>query len=236
MNKKQFAIIAVLIICVFLIPILFYIWKFHNYSISNNPLEWGSFGEYIQGTSVAILAFVGLFISYAFNIISERRNQNALIQQQRAHRPLGFINASDFENEIAVSLKNSGLGPLLITNFKAINSRGEIENSVIDWMPVLPKNITWGNFFGNPIGYVIEVGSEVELIKIGTENINYDGNEVAATMSQNEKFNINAFSETRDDIRKALSDLTIELEYEDIYGNKMPIVSRKLDWFKRFIY
>jgi hypothetical protein len=41
------------------------------------------------------------------------------------------------------------------------------------------------------------------------------------------------FAAFRDDVRRALSKLTVSLVYEDIYDRKMPIKQRDLKWFAR---
>lgn len=145
-----------------------------------------------------------------------------------------YINVEDFENRIYVGIENSGLGPLTIKGFRVYNSMKEFKDKLIDYMPELPNNYAWSNFFGNPVGYVLKEGKIVTLIEIEARNLSIDNTDLAG----DEQFLpegafILAFSSTRNQIRHALSDLTIEIEYEDIYENKMPIVKRKLDWFSR---
>jgi len=225
MNRNKLIRVSLFLLCIFLIPIIIYTIHFYDHEWSTDPADWGTFGDYVNGLTGALLAITGVFITYEFN-------ETSLEKQERSFRPLAYINAEDFETRIFVGIKNSGLGPLLIKNVLVTNSKGETKINLIDWMPQLPTNITWTNFFGNPIGYVIQAGEEVPLIELSAENLNFDGTELAdAPLS--ETILIDFFSIPRDSVRKALADLTIELEYEDIYGNQMPSAKRKLDWFAR---
>lgn len=44
--KRHF--LAILIVLA-IIPLVFYFYKFHSYNLSNDPADWGVFGDYIGG-------------------------------------------------------------------------------------------------------------------------------------------------------------------------------------------
>jgi len=221
--------LTTIIIGLFLVPLIVYLINFHSHPISDNPTDWGTFGDYIGGLSGAMIAIAGIVITYEFNQTSLKKQENSL-------RPLAYIYVEDFENRIYVGIKNAGLGPLLIMEFRVTNTAGQTINNIMDFMPDLPENYFWTNFFGNPIGFVIKEGTDMVLLEIEATNLSLDGPDLAGEEANlTEDFYINAFSDIRDRIRQSLSELTVELDYEDIYENKMPTVQRKLDWFARNI-
>lgn len=227
MKENRLLKLTLIALGIFVIPLVIYVIKFHNHSFSDNPSDWGTFGDYVGGLTGAMIAIAGIIVTYEFN-------ETSLKKQEKALRPLAYINAGDFENKIYVGIKNSGLGPLLIKDFRVTNAEGKTINNIIDFMPPLPDNYSWTNFFGNPIGYVIKEGAEVPLLEINARNLILDNSDLAG--GENllpEGFYIASFAIIRDAIRLALSELKVELEYEDIYENKMPTVTRQLDWFKR---
>jgi hypothetical protein len=229
MKNNKTLILSLIAGGIFAIPLIIYVLKFYNHSLSDNPSDWGTFGDYIGGITGALLAFTGILISYEFN-------STALKKQEKSLRPLAFIVAGDYENRIYVGIKNSGLGPLLIKNCKVSDDKGNVLRNIIDFMPELPENYYWTNFFGNPIGYVIKEGTEVPLIEIEARNLSLAKTDFAGEEDVlSEEFFITAFASIRDKIRLSLSNLAVEIEYEDIYENKMPIFRRKLDWFARNI-
>lgn len=112
--------LVISLIC--LIPLLAYFFKFYNYPISDNPLDWGVFGDYIGGTLGTALAFVALFLSLLSVYITSKLSENIhnkeinLIQLQTS--PLFYLDLSRFSNRIEIKMQNNGLGPLIITSWK----------------------------------------------------------------------------------------------------------------------
>jgi hypothetical protein len=114
-------------------------------------------------------------------------------------KPIPDILTSDFEDKIAVTLENNGTGPLIIKTFKAIIS-DKSKSNVIDWMPNLPDGYYWSNWLRDFEGCAIKPFESKVLLEFKLNN-------------EDEKQR-----EIRDDIRRALSKVSIKFEYTDIYN------------------
>lgn len=203
--------IGLAIIC--LLPVVFYCINFGDHPISDNPADWGTFGDYLGGTLNPILALIGLFITVALAYISDKRNQANLLNQERLVRPVASIIFGNYEDLIEVKIKNSGLGPMTIEKVEAIKN-SQSKSALIGWMPDLPADdIEWTDFVGELTGYHLSPNQQLNLIKF----------EVNEDFWEEEKF--------RDELRETLADMQIKIEYSDIYGKKMPIEVRNLVWF-----
>jgi hypothetical protein len=86
---------------------------------------------------------------------------------------------------------------------------------LIDLIPAAPPGVLFTNF--NKVHQVraIRPGDEVDLLVLPV-----DVNDAEA-------------SEYRDDLRRALGGMTVELTYTDIYQTKFPTYSLKMVWFHR---
>lgn len=63
----------VLIFLIFLIPIAVYFIHFCGYSISDNPSDWGVFGDYIGGIYNVLVAILIFILSYRLEKDNKRR-------------------------------------------------------------------------------------------------------------------------------------------------------------------
>jgi len=117
-------------------------------------------------------------------------------------KPIPDILTSDFENKIAVTLENNGTGPLIIKSFKACVG-DKSKSNVIDWMPSIPDGYYWSNWLRNFEDCAIKPFESKILLEF--------------------KLNIEdeIQREIRDNIRNALSKVSIEFCYTDIYNTKM---------------
>jgi hypothetical protein len=82
-------------------------------------------------------------------------------------------------------------------------------------MPDLPNDRAWTDFTDEIRDRTLAPGSELVLLEL-TE---YEGEE--------------AFTECRDMVRAALSPLTVNVEYTNIYNTVMPPRQKALSWFGR---
>jgi hypothetical protein len=138
---------------------------------------------------------------------------------QRAHhfrsvRPIASIPVADYEDKIGVMLKNTGIGPLRVVQFRTTDGNST-EDDLISWMPELPKSISWETFYDDLDGLWIPAGEKVIVLQLSGD--------------QDDPF----FGEARDLTRKALAKLNISIIYEDIYSRRMPSAERNLAWFGR---
>jgi hypothetical protein len=141
------------------------------------------------------------------------------LRQQRKHNflslaPIASIPISDYEDDIAVNIKNTGVGPLIVQTFRVTDGKTEKDN-VISWMPTLPGNLCWSTFYDCLDGLCIPPGEGVILLRLKGDASN------------------KTFQEARDKIRKALSTLIVTLKYKDIYNRKMTPKRQDLSWFGR---
>lgn len=121
-------------------------------------------------------------------------------------KPIASIIFSDYEDLIRVSIKNSGTGPLIIKKVTVIK-KDQTKSDLISFMPHI--NQTWKDFTTNFEGLALSVNDEIAMISLIPIN-----------------------DENKYQVRQALSDITIKVEYEDVYGTKFEI-QRKCDFFGR---
>jgi hypothetical protein len=138
---------------------------------------------------------------------------------QRQHNfksvtPIASILVGDFENKLQITLKNTGIGPLIIEKFK-VSREAEEKDDIISWMPESSTGIHWATFTANIDGRSIPPNESVIALQL--------------VGNPNDK----KFASFRDDVRRALSKLTVSLVYKDIYDRRMPIKQRDLKWFAR---
>lgn len=164
-----------------------------------------------QATIIAICALfvsaVSLFTSVYFSWCARDHNR-------RSVKPLPFVAQRDFEDQIAVIIRNNGTGPMILQ--KALTSGPDGRSGhLIDLIPAPPPGVLFENF--NKVHQIraIRPGDEVALLILTV-----DLNDAAAT-------------EYRDTLRHALGSMTVELTYTDIYETKFPVYALKMLWFNR---
>ena len=87
--------------------------------------------------------------------------------------------------------------------------------SIIDWMPSLPMERPWNNYSKNFHNRTVAAGSELTLLELTEAEGELD------------------FAACRDSVRMALGQLTVNVEYTDIYGATMRPVRKELSWFSQ---
>ncbi len=162
----------------------------------------------------AFVALCALFISLLSIVLTvftlwmqQRHNYKSLT-------PIASLPIGDYENIIEVSLKNTGVGPLIVKKF-IVSNENQSKNNIINWMPNPPENISWETFYNEIEGICVPPSESATIIRLS-------GNENSQT-----------FSKFRDQVRKALAPLKIEVVYQDIYNREMPKAKRDLSWFGR---
>jgi hypothetical protein len=141
------------------------------------------------------------------------------LRVQRRHNflsvtPIASIPINDYEDNIAVKVKNTGVGPLLIETFRATDGHEE-KDDLISWMPSLPTGMYWSTFYDDIDGLCIPPGDEAVLLRLQGDP------------------NDTRFIEARDSTRRALSALIVTVTYKDIYSRRMSSKTRNLSWFGR---
>ena len=166
--------------------------------------------DVVQAFSSLLVILVG-FLSIMLTVLTLRTNRR---HNQLSVKPIADISASDFENKLSVTLDNRGNGPLIIQAFRAVKN-GVSKSSLIDWMPDLPPGLFWTNFTKNIEGCALRPSESIPLIEFSLDMKN------------------RTHREARDLIRRALADITLELDYRDIYDNPFKFPQHSLSWFGR---
>lgn len=167
----------------------------------------------LASAAVAILALFVSVISMWISVWSARtqRQHNKL-----SVRPLAEITVADYEDSLRVKLWNNGTGPMIILGVSVSDGKNS-KDSLIDWMPDLPRGRPWSTFTHSLHNRTLQAGAEITLLEL--------------TEYENER----NFSKSRDLIRKALASLEVNVKYTDIYGSVICPYKKPLSWFGRHI-
>lgn len=148
------------------------------------------------------ISLLSLGFSIYFSCLQIRHNKNSV-------RPVSSIRLDDYEDVLAVKIKNAGTGPLTIKNL-IFKNKNYTTSSLISLMPSIEQN--WDTFIEETENWTISVNEELVLIRLYPEN-----NEILTQ------------------IRKSLSQITVYLEYTDIYNTKFTD-ERSLHYFGRHFH
>lgn len=164
--------------------------------------------ETIIATSAVFISFLAITLA-VWTAHSQRKHNRLSV------RPVATLPVGDYEDTLSVWLENRGLGPMKVVKLVAKSTDGREASKIIELMPDLLHEQMWETFFGIIDGAVIRPGASEKLL-------GFLGDMHSAE-----------FIENRDAIRQALSQLTITVEYEDLYDKPMPNFIKKLTWFGR---
>lgn len=179
--------------------------------LTSNPEQTNAIAAVVSAcVGLLALAVAGLSIFFTIRGLALQREHNRL-----SVVPVPFIALADYENLIRAKVRNDGIGPLMVKSLTY--SRGGTNNEhqdLVSYMPALPEGLFWSNYSS---GYVrsIRPGDELILIELAGE--------IAETK----------FIEFRNKCRRVLSEMTITVDFTDVYGRTFQPVSRDLDWFGR---
>jgi hypothetical protein len=161
----------------------------------------------IVGVLALCVSFLSILLTVVSLYLSRRHNYKSLT-------PIASIPFSDYEDKLAVKIKNAGVGPLIIETFRATKGN-RTEDDLISFMPELPRGVTWDTFFDDLDGACIRPGEQLAVLQLNGDSED------------------RGFAEARDACRRVLSQSTVVLTYKDIYGRRMPTVTKNLRWFGR---
>ena len=183
------------------------------------PSEGGELTNYLAGLDAETLAaFAASFSALAATVSAglaffALRGQNR--HQRLSVRPSLKISVSNYENHLAVALKNEGLGPAVIRQLRCQSpDHANATDNLIDLLPDIDR--AWTTFMQVAPGSVIAAQDEAVLIAIDLNpNVETD----------------RALIET---LRAALGQIDIACRYTDFYGSKLPLAKRALTYFTTF--
>lgn len=157
-------------------------------------------------TLIAITSVCAVFISIVsmiFTVIFSILQQK---HNKNSVKPISAIKPNDYEDVLAVRIQNVGTGPLTIKKVVFKNSSQE-SDTLISLMPRIDQD--WSTFTDSIDGWTIPVGGELILLRLCPES-----------------------EKTKTIVRKALSKITVYLEYTDIYDTVFKD-EKSLDFFGR---
>jgi hypothetical protein len=174
------------------------------------------FANVVAAISSSVAAVASLIISIVSLWVAHRT-----LTHQRRHdvaslRPIAEVACFDGENHLRVTLRNNGVGPLLVTRLVA-GDGSSVKSSILEWMPNLPDEYTWTTFAGRVDGRSIPPEGVITLIELEGD-------------PEDEEF-----SEHRDSVRSALRGLTVNVEFSNIFETPQRPYRQPLKWFGRHL-
>jgi len=192
-----------------LVPLSYFLF-FNQNELSKNPESWAQFGDFFGGILNPIISLINLIIlTYlSIRLVKDENNRNKWTLQELA-RPYGDFSFTKEHYRLTISVKNCGLGPMIIKNIQIIKN-DEIHNDFEEIISQthLPKNI------------------RIHVYKISTHSI--ISKENSASLLRIEGENTTETIDFFKEIYPRLSSYTIKLEYEDMYKRKMETLNEKV--------
>lgn len=129
---------------------------------------------------------------------------------KKSVRPICVVKIEDYENKLAVSLVNTGIGPLVVKELSCKHKKtGVRAPDLIELMPKIDQE--WATYYKSIADDAILVGDKAVLIELKPRN-----------------------EEVKHTIRKALMDISVNVKYADIYGTIFE-KQKDLDFFGRHV-
>ena len=152
----------------------------------------------------AITALAAVIISIITYRSQIKHNKNSV-------KPIIDISVGDYVNDLFVKVKNKGVGPATIQSIHCLRTSDGLhqdEAALINYFSDYP--FVWTTFANDIKDRTISPGGEMTLLEAQSDD-----------------------EETLDEIRNRLKDIEIEIEYVNIYNDRMPMRKRDLSWFGR---
>ena len=161
---------------------------------------------------IAIMATGAMIISTLSFIITMKFNKRQIEHNRNCLKPICSIGLTNYENFISVRIENNGMGPLIIKSIKCVNESTGESTDEGSLYKLLPEELQRKNFHRI-------------LIRLGmSSSISVNGKKYLLSISLEDE-------ETRRLLRECLKDITVSVEYTDIYNSKFERVERKLTLF-----
>ena len=153
-------------------------------------------------TVALVVSILSIFIG--FWGLWLQRNHNRL-----SVRPIAVADNYLGKERISISIKNAGVGPLLIKSIDIVNKKGVISAELSELLPPDEINCLIASLKGLE-KHTLSIG---ESLPIFIYDLNFHDKEQATV---------------RDKIQNILKDLTIRLRYTDIYGKEQEMFNDDL--------
>lgn len=172
--------------------------------------------EFFKGNPAVFVASLALLVSVCSAVLSfinfrfQRRHNIKMV------KPILHVGQWDYENRLYVTLKNVGSGIAMVRKMTIYNAKGEAKTCIYDWLPPkLPPGMNYKEYWTPYTEFVVQASEIINLI------------EVPCDIEKPVQI------EMREKIRRILGQLTVEVIYEDIYENRMPVKKMQLAHFLR---
>ncbi|RWZ88170.1 MAG: hypothetical protein EO766_09265 [Hydrotalea sp. AMD] len=168
--------------------------------------------EMTNADKIAFSSLIVAWLSFILTIVTifqtRKHNRNSL-------KPIINVNPFDYSNCILIELVNEGVGSAIIKKITVEKNDYEKKQNVYSWMPDLPEGISYQNYLTRDRDIPMQAGKVIKVIEIKND----------VFKDTQRKF--------REEMRGVLRQLTIKIEYTDVYESKFPIYTRKLDLYAR---
>ena len=212
-----FAIVLITVALSVLGPLGLYIYNFRGSSLSSNPDDWASFGDYLGGTIntlFSILNFAAV-IGLAFVIYYLETEREEKIQSI-ALRPFIEIYNELRPGKLSIKLKNIGNGPAKINHISIVKGSSTYTELSKLLPPSPSKDMRPSEVIIEPETY-LGAGDEIDLLLI------------SGNTARNEDF-----VSYLDRALEMLSEVEIVVGYSDIFHKKMDDKRCSLKPFRRW--
>ncbi len=218
---KRVKMIGAISFVIFLLPIILFCIKFCSYKLSENPADWGDFGDYIGGvvgTNLSIIAIIISFSSIYYSMKmsmalqdNEIKFNNKMADKEKKiienqSKPYLYFELNRIPEKTEIEICNFGNGPMIIKKIEIEYNETEIYSNFhrlfsekfgqIEFREILVKYNTAPNHILPPNGKknLLELMPFNEMNKIYLSEIH--------------------------EIREILSKSKIKIQFEDIFENK----------------
>lgn len=166
----------------------------------------------IAAIASAVSAFFALGVSAMALYVA-----HATLKHQQKHnvlsvKPIPIVTVADFEDAIRVKIRNHGSGPMMLKGVKVKKGTDQRE-TILGWMPDLPQGVGWKNYAGPIANRSLLPGSEIMLLELNGDK------------------NAQVFIDARNQVRSVLAQLSVVIDYTDMYETKFSNYSKGLEWF-----
>lgn len=162
----------------------------------------------IEKYATIFIAVLSLLITVQSLRDNRKHNRNSL-------KPIINVIPYDYSNCILIELVNEGVGTAIINNIVVEKNEHEKKESVYHWMPTLPEGISYNNYLTRSKDIPMRAGKIIQILEIRND-------ELKTTQRQ-----------FREQMRGVLRQLTIRINFTDVYGSKFHTYSKKLDLYAR---
>lgn len=166
----------------------------------------------LSGLGASIAALFAIVISVYSLAVQRRRNRLSV-------RPIAHFGYVDYENELSIWLRNSGVGPMKIDaiTVRCVDS-GLVKTTLYEQVSDKAVTGSWTFYSGNLKGRIVRAGGVLHLLKLKGD------------LGDSE------FVAKREATRRALLALELKVSYSDIYGRTIGTEVRELGWFGRHYF